>query len=293
MINYTNPMAMLCWIMTAGTAANVVGFCHSVQGTSRQLAGYIDVPPDEISYWVAGINHMSWFLEYRHNGEDAYPALRKAMDDPEIYAKDPVRFEIMRHFDYFVTESTRHMSEYVPYFRKRPELLEQFGLDVREPAKVTGDDRRSRRWEWADEKLEKQLRGEQPIELKASHEYASHIMCAMETGAPFRMNGNVPNDGIISNLPQGCCVEVPCLVDNTGIHGCRIGELPPQLAALNAANIAVQELTTLAVLERDLHKAYQAVLLDPLTAAVCTPAEIRKMFDEMVEAEGELLDYYK
>ncbi|MGD8238959.1 MAG: alpha-glucosidase/alpha-galactosidase, partial [Armatimonadota bacterium] len=151
----------------------------------------------------------------------------------------------------------------------------------------------SRRWERADERLEKQLRGEEPVELKPSHEYASHIMRSMETGEPFRMNGNVPNDGIISNLPDGCCVEVPCLVDNTGIHGCRVGELPPQLAALNASNIAVHELTTLAILERDLHKAYQAVLLDPLTAAVCTPAEVRQMYDKMVEAEGELLDYYK
>lgn len=293
MINYTNPMAILCWIMTEATPISVVGLCHSVQGTARRLAEYIDVPQEEVSYWVAGINHMSWFLEYRHNGEDAYPLLRKAMDDPEVYAKDPVRFEIMRHFDYFVTESTRHMSEYVPYFRKRPELLESFGLDVREPAKVTGDDRRSRRWEWADERLQRQLRGEEPIPLRASHEYASHIMRSMETGEPFRMNGNIPNNGIISNLPQGCCVEVPCLVDNTGIHGCYVGELPPQLAALNAANVAVQELTTLAVVERDLHKAYQAVLLDPLTAAVCTAAEVRKMFDEMVAAEGELFDYYK
>jgi alpha-galactosidase len=293
MINYTNPMSMLCWIMTAASSIDVIGLCHSVQGTARQLAGYIDVPPEEVSYWCAGINHMSWYLEYCHNGEDAYPALREAMDNPEIYAKDTVRFEIMRHFDYFVTESTRHMSEYVPYFRKRPELLEEFGLDSRKPPKVTGDDRRSQRWEWADEKLQKQLRGEEPMELKPSHEYASHIMRAMETGEPFRMNGNVPNDGIISNLPNGCCVEVPCLVDNTGIHGCTVGELPPQLAALNLSNIAVHELATLAVLERDLRKAYQAVLVDPLTAAVCSAAEIRKMFDEMVEAEGDLLDYYK
>jgi alpha-galactosidase len=293
MINYTNPMAILCWVMTAASPVNVVGLCHSVQGTAGQLAGYIGVPREHVSYWVAGINHMSWFLEFRHNGEDAYPALREAMENPEIYAKDRVRFEIMRHFDYFVTESTGHMSEYVPYFRKRPELLEQFGLRVREPAKETGGDRRSRRWDWADERLQRMLSGEEPPELKPSHEYASHIMRAVETGQPFRMNGNVPNDGLISNLPEGSCVEVPCLVDDTGIHGCRVGELPPQLAALNASNIAVQELTALAVLERDLHKAYQAVLLDPLTAAVCTPAEVRSMFDEMVEAEGKLLDYYR
>ncbi|MFQ6134158.1 MAG: alpha-galactosidase [Armatimonadota bacterium] len=286
LINYTNPMAMLTWIMSEATGIDNVGLCHSVQGTAGQLAGYIGAPREEVTYWVAGINHMSWFLELEWKGQDAYPLLNEAMEDPEVYAKDPVRFEIMRHFDYFVTESTRHMSEYVPYFRKRPELLEEFNLPTREPAKEA----KAGRWEWQDEK--DRVEQLENINLKPSGEYASHIIQAIETGEPFRFNGNVMNEGIIGNLPAGCCVEVPCLTDASGINPCHVGELPPQLAALNAANVAVQELTVWAVLERDLHPAYQACLLDPLTASVCSLAEIRSMFDELVQAEGELLGYY-
>ncbi len=289
MLNYTNPMAMLTWLMSEATKVNVVGLCHSVQGTARRLAEYIGADPASVSHWVAGINHMAWFLEFRVDGQDAYPRLWQAMEDPEIYAKDPVRFEIMRHFDYFVTESTRHMSEYVPYFRKRPELLEHFGLQHREPEKHGG----SKRWEWMDEKLRRQVSGEERIELKQSHEYAAHIIHAKVTGARYRFNGNVRNWGLITNLPEGCCVEVPCLVDETGVHPCHVGELPPQLAALNRANIAVQELAVRAVLEADPRKAFYAVMLDPLTAAVCTPGEVRKMFDELFAAEGELLEYLK
>jgi len=285
LINYTNPMAMVTWAMYAGSRIRTVGLCHSVQGTAGQLAGYIGAPRDEVTYWVAGLNHMSWFLELKWKGEDAYPLLRQALEDPETYAKDRVRFEIMRHFDYFVTESSTHLSEYVPYFRKRPELREQFGLRSREPAQ----ERRAGRWDWQDPKTRQQL---EQIDLTPSGEYAAHIIHALETNRGFRFNGNVRNEGIISNLPQGCCVEVPCLADGSGINPCHVGALPPQLAALNRANIAVQELTVRAVLERDLHWAYQACLLDPLTAAVCSLAEIRSMFDELVAAEGDLLRYY-
>ncbi len=287
LINYTNPMAMLTWIMTEATAIRNVGLCHSVQGTANQLARYIGAPRDEMTFWVAGINHMAWFLELARNGQDAYPALRQAMDDPEIYAKDPVRFEIMRHFDYFVTESTRHMSEYVPYFRKRPELLEQFGLDARRPPK----DPRAPRWDWQDPKVREQLESGE-IDLTPSHEYAAHIIHAIETDDAFRMNGNVRNDGLITNLPEGCCVEVPCLVDGRGLHPCHVGDLPPQLAALNRSNVAVQELTVRAVLERDTNRAYQALLVDPLASAVCSLAELRGMFDELWDAEREWLTYY-
>jgi alpha-galactosidase len=289
-LNYTNPMAMLCWILTEATKLRIVGLCHSVQGTSRQLTNYIGATYEEISYWVAGINHMSWFLEFCWNGEDAYPLLKRAMDDPETYAKDRVRFDILRHFDYFVTESTHHMSEYVPYYRKSEEVREQFGLRSREPRKeATG----SGRWERRSETLQKQLSGELPIELRRSHEYASSIIYACETNNPVRINSNVRNRGIITNLPDGCCVEVPCLVDNTGVRPCYVGDLPTQLAALNNSNIAVQDLTVQAVLDRDLRKAYYAMLLDPLTATVCTTAQIKQMFDEMVEAEGDLIAYLK
>ncbi|HQK91937.1 MAG TPA: alpha-galactosidase [Armatimonadota bacterium] len=280
LINYTNPMAMLCWAMGAATELDIVGLCHSVQGTAHQLAGYIGVPADEVTYWVAGINHMSWFLEFAHQGRDAYPLLFEAMEKPEVFKQDPVRFEIMRHFGAFVTESTPHMSEYVPYFRKRPELIEEFGLHRRRPNKEA--EKRERFWQKDDPK--------ESTELHRSGEYASCIIHAIETNTPYRFNGNVPNSGLITNLMEGCCVEVPCLTDGTGVRPCGVGDLPPQLAALNSSNIAVQQLTVEAVLERDLEKAYMAVALDPLTAAVCSLREIRSMFDAMVEAEKPWLE---
>jgi alpha-galactosidase len=289
-LNYTNPMAMLCWILSEATNVKIVGLCHSVQGTSRQLAGYINAPYHEVSYWVAGINHMAWFLEFKWNGEDAYPLLRKAMEDPEIYAKNTVRFDIMKHFDYFVTESTHHMSEYVPYYRKNKEVMDQFGLGSRTPNKVvTGGGR----WQRRSEQMQKQMAGEEPIVLRQSNEYASNIIYACETDNPVRINGNVMNKGIITNLLEGCCVEVPCLVDKTGVRPCSVGEIPSQLAALNMSNVAVQELTVQAVLEKDLRKAYYAMLVDPLTATVCTTEQINQMFHALVEAEGDLIDYIK
>ena len=287
MLNYTNPMAMLCWAMTEATDIEVVGLCHSVQGTTHQLASYIGKPRDEVSAWVAGINHMSWFLELEWNGEDAYPLLREASDDPEIRAKDPVRMEILKQFGFYVTESTTHMSEYVPWFRKRPELIEEFGLRIRRPDQEAS----ASRWDWQDPDFMAQVKGEKPIEIRASHEFASGIINARVTGSAFAFNGNVPNDGIISNLPDECCVEVPCFVDGRGVHPCAVGELPTQLAAMNLSNIAVQDLTVQAVLECDAEKAVHACMLDPLTGAVCSLAEIRTICDELFEAEKHLLDY--
>jgi alpha-galactosidase len=287
MINYTNPMATLCWAIDKATSIKTVGLCHSVQGTSKQLADYIGAPYEEIAYWVAGINHMAWFLEFKRNGVDAYPQLREALENPEIYAKDKVRWEIFRHFDCFVTESSTHMSEYVPYFRKRPDLMEPLGLSFREP----NPDPSQTRWSKADSPLMRQAMGEEPIDLKGSHEYASHIIHSSLTGEPFRMNGNVPNRGLITNLPDGCCVEVPCLVDNTEVHPCVVGDLPGQLAGLNRSNIAVQQMTVEAVLEGSKRKAFHALALDPLTSAVCGLGEIQSMFDELIEAEGEILSY--
>jgi alpha-galactosidase len=287
LINYTNPMAMLCWAMSEASKVPVVGLCHSVQYTSEQLASYVAKPLPEMNFHVAGINHMGWYLRFEWNGADAYPLLTEACDKPEVRAKDPVRFEVFKHFGYFVTESSTHMSEYVPYFRKRPALMEQFALDRRRPAKEAEATRRN----WQDPDFLAQARGEKPIEVKASEEYASGIIHAIETGRPFPFNGNVPNDGLITNLPPECCVEVPCFVDRGGIHPCAIGALPPQLAALNHANVVVQDLAVQAVLEGNREKAIHACLLDPLTAAVCSLAEIRTMCDRLFEAEEQLLDY--
>ena len=284
-LNYTNPMVINCRAMRKATRAKVIGLCHSVQGTAGQLAGYIGKPFEEMSYWVAGINHMSWFLELKWQGQDAYPLLWETLHDPNTYAKDTVRFEIMKHFDYFVTESTPHMSEYTPWFRKRPEVRESFGLDTRDIKPDASD----HRWEGYAEKVGKQIAGEEPIDLNASHEYGSYIINGIVTGVPFRFNGNVPNTGLIANLPADSVVEVPCLVDSLGVHPCAIGALPTQLAAMNLSNLAVQELTVDAILEGDRRKAFQAICLDPLTAAVCSLAEIRQMVDEMFAAEEEWL----
>ncbi len=287
LINYTNPMAMNCWAMNEGSRIKNVGLCHSVQGTAARLAEYIGVPAEEVSHWVAGINHMSWFLEFKWNGQDAYPLLREKMKDPEIYARDAVRFEMMRCLGYFVTESSHHMSEYVPYFLKREELIEKFNVPV-----LRNLARRHERQEPYYETIRKEAFGEEKIEIRRTQEYASYIIHSLETGIPRRINSNVKNTGLITNLPWGCAVEVPCLVDGTGIHPCHVGELPPQCAALNRSNINVQELAVRAALEGDREKAFQAILVDPLTSAVLSTAEIREMVEEMFQAEAEYLPQF-
>lgn len=283
-INYTNPMAMLTWVLTDTADVPVVGLCHSVQGTSKQLARFIGAPYEEVGYWVAGINHMSWFLEFTHNGEDAYPRLREAMADPENFDKEKVRFEIMKHFGYFVTESSRHMSEYVPYYQHRPEIMGSHQDFI--------DRVRNRRQSWFEDMGVKASQMES-IELVRSHEYASGIAEAQATNEPMRFNGNVRNTGLVTNLPQGCCVEVPIMTDRDGMHPCHVGELPPQCAALCRANIAVQELVVKAILDRDPEPAYHALCLDPATTAVLPLHRIRELFDEMWEAEGDLLKDYR
>jgi alpha-galactosidase len=284
-MNYTNPMSALSLLAQRATELEVVGLCHSVQGTAKQLAAYLDVPRGELRFRCAGINHMAWFVELSHRGEDLYPRLREAAQDPEIYECDPVRFEMMLHFGAFVTESSGHFSEYLPYFRKRPDLL----------AKYTREGYRgesgyyARNWpRWraeADEAIRAQLAGRSEIILKRSDEYASYIVEAHESGCPVVIHGNVLNEGLVDNLPVGGCVEVPVLVDGTGLHPIHFGPLPSQLAALNAAHMYVHELMVQAVLGRDRAAALHALLLDPLTAAVLAPAEIRALFEEMWAAQ--------
>ncbi len=297
LINYTNPMAMLCWAMNDYSKIKNVGLCHSVQGTAYELSRYIGAPFNEVSYWVAGINHMAWFLEFKWRGKDAYPLLRQKFKDPNVYSRsdahwagpDIVRVEIFKALGYFNTESSQHMSEYVPYFRKRPELFEKFKL--RDPTlriEGVGEDRKRQ-----DEEMKRVIESDQVIPLRRSGEYCSSIIYAMETGIPTQINGNVKNNGLITNLPESCCVEVPCLVDKNGIHPCYVGRLPPQCAALNRTNINVQELGVLAAVEKDKNLVFQAILVDPLTSAVLTIDEIRNMVDEMFEAEANYLKGFK
>jgi len=297
LLNYTNPMAMLCWAMNDYSKVKNVGLCHSVQGTAAELARYLGAPLEELSYWVAGINHMAWFLELKWKGKDAYPILREKFKDPKVYSRpdahwagaDIVRVEIFKAFGYFNTESSQHMSEYVPYFRKRPELLKKFKLIVQtERIKMMQRRRREQ-----DEQMRRILQSDEKIPLRRSAEYCSAIIRSIETGEPARINGNVKNYGLITNLPWGCCVEVPCLVDKNGIHPCYVGDLPPQCAALNRTNINVQELGVKAAVEKDKTLAFQAILLDPLTSAILTIDETRKMVDEMFEAEKEYLEGFR
>ncbi len=287
LLNYTNPMCMLTWLHSVGSSIRNVGLCHSVQGTTKQIANWLKIPYDEVSYLVAGINHQAWLLKYRHKGEDMYPRMMAEAPTNEGFQKDSVRTEMMQHFGYFVTESTRHNSEYLPYFRHDREQSESYGIpwerEVRMDAPV--------RPMWAGDTGA--VEGEEGIPpLTRSHEYASRIVEAFMTNEPFVFNGNVMNNGLITNLPAVCCVEVPVVVDSEGFHACHIGALPSQCAALNRTNVNVQELAVEAVLHKDREAAYHAVALDPLTAAILPLKQIRAMFEEMWAAEGDRLDYY-
>lgn len=279
LLNYTNPMCMLTWMHSEGSRIKNVGLCHSVQNTISELSRYLGIPDTEVMYHCVGINHQAWYLRLERNGEDLYPALRALLSDPEATQKDSVRFEMFKHFGYFVTESTTHCSEYHPYFRRTKELRELFGLRERVVSEETPKPHR-----WSD--------GEGVPELKHSNEYASRIIQAMITDKPYRFNGNVMNTGMIPNLPAGCCVEVPCLVDHQGVQPCYAGPLPAQLSALNLSNIVVQELAVRAALDRDREAAFHACAMDPLTRSVCSLDQIRKMFDELWDAEGDLLSYF-
>ena len=288
-LNYTNPMSILTLAALRATDMQVVGLCHSVQGTSERLASYAGVPYEEMRWRCGGINHNAWFTELTHNGQDLYPLLKERAREPAFFDQDPVRFEMMQQFGYFVTESSGHFSEYVPYFRKRDDLIEKYDRDGYRGE--TGF--YANNWPaWraaADEYARRMLTGEAEIELGRSHEYASYIIEAQETGAPTRIHGNVLNTGLIDNLPQDGCVEVACMVDKNGVNPCHFGTLPTQLAALNQAHMAIHELVVTSLLERDRQAAVHALMLDPLTAAVCSLEEIRCLFDEMYEAEREFI----
>jgi alpha-galactosidase len=287
-LNYTNPMSILTLAAIRRVDLPVVGLCHSVQGTSRQLAGYLDIPYAEMSWECAGLNHNAWFTKLERNGQDLYPTLRERARAPEIYEQDPVRFEVMLHFGAFVTESSGHFSEYVPYFRKRPGLVLKYTRAgyLGESGFYANNWPRWRREN--DESIEAMLHRDKPVPLERSLEYGADIIEAIECGRPASIHGNVLNNGSIENLPQGC-VEVECHVDRDGIKTLHFGALPEQLAALNRSHMAVHELVVEALMERSKQKAKYALMLDPLTAAVCSLEEIDRLFEEMWSAERESL----
>lgn len=300
LLNYVNPMAANCWAIDAATGRPHVGLCHSVQGTSEMLARWIDVPYDEINYFCAGINHQAFFLSFRQGKVDLYPQIWEAIQRPEVIAQEPVRTDLMKYFGYFVTESSGHASEYVPYFRKSEQMVnEELVPRFTDPKNEWYDLGRSggyyrtclRRLERFQEEYDEIRRAEAPQDR--SHEYGSRIMEAMETGESISINGNVPNTGLIENLPYGCCVEVPCLVNGAGLQPTAVGAIPTQLAALNRTNINVQELIVEASLSGDTDAVHHAAMLDPLTAAVCTLPQIRSMVSEMLEAQSRWLPQFQ
>lgn len=326
-LQYVNPMAMNCWAINRATKIRTVGLCHSVQGTAGELARDIGVPYEEINYICAGINHMAFYLKFERNGEDLYPRIRQVIDEGRVPDWNRVRYEIFKRVGYFVTESSEHFSEYTPWFikRDRPDLIERFNVPLDEyirrcenqiaewegmrvaledpdPQAIVRYEQRAR-----EERLERiaakdpvraeQLRKEweeaaQNHTVRHSGEYGSLIIHSMETGQPRVIYGNVANNGLIDNLPQGCCVEVPVLVDKNGLQPTKIGMLPPQLAAMMQTNINVQALTVEAALTQKREHIYHAAMLDPHTAAELDLDQIWSLVDDLIEAHSGWLPTY-
>ena len=284
LLNYTNPMGILMEALyTASPETKSVGLCHSVPYTAREIASYIGVEHEDLLFECAGINHIAWMTRLEVDGEDAYPRLFAAMEDPEVYAKDKVRFELMRRFGYFVTESSEHNAEYVPYFLKDDELIELYDVPVDEYIRRSEDNL----VQYAETR--RRLLAGEDFSLGRSVEYGSLIMHSLVTGEARAIYGNVENTGLITNLPAGCCVEVPILVDDTGLRPCHVGDLPPQCAATCAPHTAVQNLTVRAALEGRRDHVYHAAMLDRHAPSVLSLDEIAAMVDELIEAHGEAM----
>jgi len=296
LLNYTNPMAMLCRAMQRETKVRVTGLCHSVQGTAEMLARWIGAPAHEVDYLCAGINHQAWYVEYKWKGKDAYPLLRAAVEKEEIYNEEIVRNEMFKHLGYYVTESSGHNSEYNWWFRKRPDLIEKYCLHGTgwNPGKYGYilDEYGNREKTWKSD-IAKWLEDPKPLDLKRGKEYAAYIINAYMGGEPFRFNGNVANRALITNLPEGACVEVPVFADRQGFNPVHVGALPPQCAALTGTSVAVEEMAIEACLAGDPTGVFRAVAFDPLSAAVLSLAEIRQMVNEMLEKNRAHLPTFK
>jgi alpha-galactosidase len=322
-LNYVNPMAMNCWALSRASKIETVGLCHSVQGTAAQLAYDIGVPLEEINYLCAGINHMAFYLRFERKTEDGvedlYPRIRQVVEEGRVPDWNRVRYEILTRLGYFVTESSEHFAEYVPWFikRDRSDLLERFNVPLDEYLRRC--EAQMNMWQVMQESLEdpdisitevtpEMLESarqalestvmpahfiEEIFEMRMSGEYAPLIIHSMETGTPRVVYSNVPNRALIDNLPPGCIVEVPCVVDKNGVQPTRIGALPPHLAALMQTNINVQVLTVEAALTHKRKHIYHAAMLDPHTAAELDLDQIWNLVDDLIEAHGDWLPTYR
>ena len=314
LLNFTNPMSMCQWYIKAISGLRTVGLCHSVPGTIETLAAYVGVPVEEVTFLVAGINHMAWVLRFEREGVDLYPRLQEAMERPEIWRRDPVRFEIFRHFAYFVTESSEHMAEYVPYFLKDDKLIGRLRIPVREYiSRVELNVRafQAERDYYLDGNTEMKgvgprmiaeyfrVQGKPGFDEVAgqaspapSREYAVQIIYALETGKGKLVYGIGPNSGMVDNLPADCMIDGPYYVDGAGLHPLHIGELPPQLAALILPQINVQRLALHAALTRQQKYIHFAALADPLASAVLSLDQIHELTNELLKAhEAYLPDF--
>ena len=283
LLNYANPMAMNMGTIRDCGYARAVGLCHSIQSTYRQIARWLDVPPDEVTYTAAGINHVDFYLTLEHRGRDLYPDLKAA--GPRLVAQDPrlrVWFDLLEYLGYIPAEGPAHQLEYYPWFRKTQEQVAHYAWETGWGYNVDSEGAERRTTE-----VEAQIEGREPIRYERSHEYGAGIIHSLETGEPRTFYGNVPNRGLIENLPPEAIVEVPCLVDGNGIFPCRMGRIPPQLAAVMVPHVAVHGMAVRGTLEKDRRQIHQAIQADPLTAAVLTLPQTRALVDEMFEANRE------
>lgn len=288
LLNYTNPMSMITLAMIKGTKVKTVGLCHSVQTCASDLLSKLNMSTEGISYKIAGINHMGWLLEITKDGKDLYPEIKKRAKTLGKH-DDMIRFELMKQFGYYVTESSEHNAEYLPYFIKNthPEFIEKYNIQLDEyPRRCISQ---IENWD----KRKKDLINNEEINHKRTKEYASYIMEAIETGRPYTFGGNVLNTGLITNLPNDCCVEVTCLADKNGITPCYVGELPIQLAALNRTNVNVQLLTVEAALTRNKDYIYYAAMLDPHTSSELSIDDIKNLVDDLIKEHGDWLPKFK
>ena len=308
LINFANPMSMNTWYINSITDIKNVGLCHSIPNTLMQLSKYVGVPFQEINYKVAGINHMAWFIKFERNGENLYPLLFKAADNEKMWEKDPVRFEILKNFSYFVTESSEHNAEYVPYFIKDPDIVRKLKIPIREYiSRVELNEKVYQTYKAyylenktdmknAGERLLKDYYGDDENDENHSdepHEYALQIVNALETGKETVVYANVPNNGMIENFPKDCIVEIPCVVDKNGVQPTYIGKLPSQLAALNMKQIQVQRLAVMAALSGKKEYVHYSILLDPLATSILSMDKIHSMVEELIDAHSEYLSYLK